>query len=61
MGKNDELILSLEAVLYGCCRFLQIERGDVRAYYSEDSMIHYDNALSNVIDLMEKLKSKEDE
>lgn len=60
MSKNDELILSLEAVLYGCCLFLR-KTVEEKAYYSSDGMIKYEDALSNVIDLMEKLKSEVEE
>lgn len=65
MSKNEDLILSLKAVLFGCekfmedkntCVFVRGGRGKLRR-----ECISFEEAKTNVNDLIEKLKSEEEE
>lgn len=61
MGKNDELILSLKAVLYGCAKYHDNTGGGLfftSGCNLKKKSIVYDDAMANVIDLIEKLKSE---
>lgn len=59
MSKNEDLILSLRAVLYACG--LYMERHELKRYVSFDGSINYDDAISNVIDLIMELESEVEE
>ena len=62
MNKNEDLILSLEAVLFGCEKFLEDKNICVFVKGGRNKRIRkcisFDEAKTNVIDLMEKLKSE---
>lgn len=56
--KREDKILSLRAVLYACCQYIYGD--DLKKAYCDacGSIIHYEDAISNVIDMIEDLESE---